>query len=169
MPKTATIEDVLHFWFEEITPEHWFKKDDAFDDSIRTRFEPTIVAALSARLDSWAQESRRADRAATMVGSNRVRMESSNASSFLNQCSGVISSNQKCRTSSMVAVFGIMPPPRDGFRSEYFTRIHQIFRIDRCFDGMHHGKHLWPEVLAVMHAIKASVDPKNLMNPGKIL
>ena len=54
MPKTATIEDVLHFWFEEITPEHWFKKDDAFDDSIRTRFEPTIVAALSARLDSWA-------------------------------------------------------------------------------------------------------------------
>ena len=45
MPKTATIEDVLHFWFEEITPEHWFKKDDAFDDSIRTRFEPTIVAA----------------------------------------------------------------------------------------------------------------------------
>lgn len=26
-----------------------------------------------------------------------------------------------------------------------------------------------PEVLAVMHAIKASVDPKNLMNPGKIL
>ena len=54
MPKTATIEDVLHFWFEEITPEHWFKKDDAFDDSIRTRFEPTIVAALCARLDSWA-------------------------------------------------------------------------------------------------------------------
>ena len=54
MPKTATIEDVLHFWFEEITPEHWFKKDDAFDDSIRTRFEPTIVAALSARLDYWA-------------------------------------------------------------------------------------------------------------------
>ena len=30
MPKTATIEDVLHFWFEEITPEHWFKKDDAY-------------------------------------------------------------------------------------------------------------------------------------------
>ena len=26
-----------------------------------------------------------------------------------------------------------------------------------------------PEVLAVMHAIKASIDPKNLMNPGKIL
>ena len=26
-----------------------------------------------------------------------------------------------------------------------------------------------PEVLAVMHAIKASFDPKNLMNPGKIL
>ena len=54
MPKTATKEDVLHFWFEEITPEQWFMKDAGFDETIRTRFEPTVVAALSARLDSWA-------------------------------------------------------------------------------------------------------------------
>ena len=41
MPKHASIEDVLSFWFEEITPEHWFKKDDSFDETIRARFEPT--------------------------------------------------------------------------------------------------------------------------------
>ncbi len=54
MPKHASIEDVLSFWFEEITPEHWFKKDDSFDETIRARFEPTVTAALAAQLDDWA-------------------------------------------------------------------------------------------------------------------
>ena len=54
MPKHASIEDVLSFWFEEITPEHWFKKDDSFDETIRARFEPMVTAALAAQLDDWA-------------------------------------------------------------------------------------------------------------------
>ena len=30
--------EVLAFWFKETTPEQWFKKDAAFDASIRARF-----------------------------------------------------------------------------------------------------------------------------------
>jgi uncharacterized protein (DUF924 family) len=30
--------DVLSFWFEEATPEQWFKKDEAFDQRLRDRF-----------------------------------------------------------------------------------------------------------------------------------
>lgn len=56
MPKTASASDVLAFWFDEATPEQWYKKDPAFDEVIRDRFETTIVAALAGRLDSWADD-----------------------------------------------------------------------------------------------------------------
>ena len=56
MPKTATAAEVLAFWFEDSKPEQWYKKDPAFDEAIRDRFESTIVAALAGRLDSWADE-----------------------------------------------------------------------------------------------------------------
>ena len=56
MPKTAPATEVLSFWFEEAKPEQWYKKDPAFDETIRDRFEPTIIAALAGRLDSWADD-----------------------------------------------------------------------------------------------------------------
>ena len=56
MPKSASISDVLTFWFEDAKPEQWYKKDSAFDEAIRDRFEDTIVAALAGRLDKWADE-----------------------------------------------------------------------------------------------------------------
>jgi len=56
MPKTATASEVLAFWFEESKPEQWYKKDPAFDEAIRARFESTIGAALAGRLDSWADD-----------------------------------------------------------------------------------------------------------------
>jgi uncharacterized protein (DUF924 family) len=31
-------KDVLDFWFSELTPEQWYKKDDAVDQAITTRF-----------------------------------------------------------------------------------------------------------------------------------
>ena len=37
-PKDSWVEDVLKFWFEETNPDQWFKKDAAFDASIRERF-----------------------------------------------------------------------------------------------------------------------------------
>lgn len=34
------VREVLAFWFEETTPEQWFRKDDAFDATLRARFLP---------------------------------------------------------------------------------------------------------------------------------
>ena len=34
----TTPEDVLGFWFGEARPEQWFKKDEAFDATVRRRF-----------------------------------------------------------------------------------------------------------------------------------
>ena len=56
MPKTASASDVIAFWFDEATPEQWYRKDQAFDDAIRNRFGDTIEAALAGRLDKWADE-----------------------------------------------------------------------------------------------------------------
>jgi uncharacterized protein (DUF924 family) len=32
------IDDVVHFWFVELRPEAWFKRDEAIDAAIRERF-----------------------------------------------------------------------------------------------------------------------------------
>jgi uncharacterized protein (DUF924 family) len=49
---TATPEDVLTFW-RDAGPDFWFRKDDAFDDAIKTRFLSTYEAAAAGRLSSW--------------------------------------------------------------------------------------------------------------------
>ena len=49
------IRDILVFWFEEISPETWFKKDALFDDMLMKKFGRTIENALAGRLDKWAQ------------------------------------------------------------------------------------------------------------------
>lgn len=54
MAKTENADAVLAFWFEEISPEQWFKKDDVFDKTIKNRFEPTIISSLKGERDSWA-------------------------------------------------------------------------------------------------------------------
>lgn len=45
-------QDVLHFWFEEATPEQLFEKDMAFDAQIRARFGETHAAAARGELAS---------------------------------------------------------------------------------------------------------------------
>jgi uncharacterized protein (DUF924 family) len=50
---TLTDDDVIHFWFEELTPADWFKKDDALDATIKTRFEKAYWAATRNELFSW--------------------------------------------------------------------------------------------------------------------
>jgi uncharacterized protein (DUF924 family) len=54
MSKPRSSAAVLAFWFEDSAPEQWYKKDPAFDDSIRQGFEATITAGLASRLDGWA-------------------------------------------------------------------------------------------------------------------
>lgn len=46
-------QDVLKFWFEEISQEAWFKKDANFDEMIRQRFLKTYQAARADDLKSW--------------------------------------------------------------------------------------------------------------------
>jgi uncharacterized protein (DUF924 family) len=50
----ASPQSVLAFW-REAGPEKWFKKDQTFDDAIRTRFLETYEAAAAGRLSDWEQ------------------------------------------------------------------------------------------------------------------
>ncbi len=45
--------DILHVWFTELTPKQHFAKDAALDESIRTRFGPTLEAAARCELFTW--------------------------------------------------------------------------------------------------------------------
>jgi uncharacterized protein (DUF924 family) len=49
---TASPQDVLAFW-RAAGPDKWFKKNDAFDSDIRTRFLATYEAAASGQLSDW--------------------------------------------------------------------------------------------------------------------
>ncbi|MGH8184000.1 MAG: DUF924 family protein [Rhodanobacteraceae bacterium] len=46
-------QGVLHFWFEEATPEQHFKEDAGFDAAIRARFADTHAAATRGELAAW--------------------------------------------------------------------------------------------------------------------
>ena len=49
------IQAILVFWFEEISPESWFKKDPLFDDMLTQKFGRIMEKALAGQLDKWAQ------------------------------------------------------------------------------------------------------------------
>ena len=50
-----THDDVLKFWFEESSPQQWFKKDELFDKTIQDRFGELIELALVGSLGDWEQ------------------------------------------------------------------------------------------------------------------
>ena len=51
----AEIEEILNFWFIECKPEHWFKKNEDFDQMIKRRFSGVIEDAIEGRLDNWEE------------------------------------------------------------------------------------------------------------------
>ena len=53
MSKTTTVDKVLNFWFNECTPEQWYKKDADFDALIFRRFETAVSAALKGEVEAW--------------------------------------------------------------------------------------------------------------------
>lgn len=58
MPKTMTKtlhtpDDIIHFWFTEISPKAWFDKDTAFDALIKQRFESLLTQAKQGELYHW--------------------------------------------------------------------------------------------------------------------
>lgn len=52
-PATATPQDVLHFWFEELGNAQRFAKDSAIDAAIGQRFGATLQAAMAGELWDW--------------------------------------------------------------------------------------------------------------------
>lgn len=48
-------KNILHFWFNECTPEEWFKKDEAFDQKIRALYLETLKKAAAGELWSWRE------------------------------------------------------------------------------------------------------------------
>ena len=46
-------QDILHFWFAELTDKQHFAKDAALDDRIRTQFGATLEAAARCELFAW--------------------------------------------------------------------------------------------------------------------
>jgi uncharacterized protein (DUF924 family) len=47
--------DVLRFWFEEIAPSQWWRRDPVFDQTLRTRFGALHQAASRAELWTWRE------------------------------------------------------------------------------------------------------------------
>ena len=45
--------DILTFWFHEIEPKQWWKKDKKFDDLLRGRFLNIHSLAIKGKLTSW--------------------------------------------------------------------------------------------------------------------
>lgn len=46
-------QPVIEFWFNELSPKQWWVKDDALDQTIRERFESTLIEAKLRRLAEW--------------------------------------------------------------------------------------------------------------------
>ncbi|RMH13446.1 MAG: DUF924 domain-containing protein [Gammaproteobacteria bacterium] len=51
----VTAQDILHFWFEELDPKQWFRRDDALDRQIHDRFATTHAAASRCELYAWRE------------------------------------------------------------------------------------------------------------------
>lgn len=47
--------DILHFWFEELSKEQWFKKDPALDSVIAERFGVLHREVAEGHHDDWAE------------------------------------------------------------------------------------------------------------------
>ena len=47
-------DEILDFWFRELTPEQWFQDGEQLDSTIAARFGELHEEAVSGRLESWA-------------------------------------------------------------------------------------------------------------------
>ncbi len=45
--------DVVAFWFEELTPDQWWKKDPDLDRQIEQRFSDLLTRAAACELSAW--------------------------------------------------------------------------------------------------------------------
>jgi len=54
----AAADTVLQFWFEELAPQDWFRKDPSLDRRVAERFGPTLAAAARCELLHWRGSAR---------------------------------------------------------------------------------------------------------------
>lgn len=52
---TAAIDEILHFWFEELGPKDWWRKDDALDATIAARFKGAYEELRESVPASWLE------------------------------------------------------------------------------------------------------------------
>lgn len=52
---TATIQDILQFWFANGTARNWFEGGDAFDADVTVRFGATLKSAGAGELEDWKE------------------------------------------------------------------------------------------------------------------
>ena len=52
--RLMTIDDVLHFWFSELTPDQWFRGGEAVDKTVEARFGSLLEQVASGQHDDWA-------------------------------------------------------------------------------------------------------------------
>ncbi len=48
--------EVIHFWFEELSPQDWWKKSDNLDNQIKQRFLDLHKSAAAGELFHWRSE-----------------------------------------------------------------------------------------------------------------
>jgi len=51
--QNITADDIISFWFDEITPQDWWKKNDDFDQKIKDKFHTVYQKAAAGELFMW--------------------------------------------------------------------------------------------------------------------
>lgn len=54
----ATVNEVLNFWFQELTPAEWFKKDTALDERIKEKFSDVLQKIVAGECATWRSDAR---------------------------------------------------------------------------------------------------------------
>ena len=58
MKNPARIEEVLKFWFDELSPDDWFEVDEAVDSHIRARFQELHESLREQVPETWRSSAR---------------------------------------------------------------------------------------------------------------
>lgn len=51
-------EEILRFWFTELTPGQWFQGGEVVDEMIRARYAPLVDTVAAGDFDDWGQTAR---------------------------------------------------------------------------------------------------------------
>mmetsp|Transcript_21793 Transcript_21793/g.33005 ORF Transcript_21793/g.33005 Transcript_21793/m.33005 type:complete len:215 (-) Transcript_21793:246-890(-) len=55
---SSSADQVLKFWFEDLSPQQWFMQSDQVDATIRNKFLDTHNKATAGELDNWRKDAR---------------------------------------------------------------------------------------------------------------